>query len=399
VTARSADDRLLRRTALRVGLQSALAVAITVVVLCGVAILVVLRSQHTDQNTLLSTAIDRADDVTDPPAGVWLVIQHGTQQHVTPALPAGFPDQPALAATNADGVVRTADVTTGHGEYSVRTQRHGDDVVQAILDLRSAHLERDRLLQALLITGAVGLLLAGATGAWLARRAVTPLAHALSLQRRFVADAGHELRTPLTLLSTRAQLLQRRSGDTALKSDVDALVADTRQLTEILEDLLLAADPREDTPKELVDLTALVRHAVAAAEPAATERGVQLNVEIPAGAVSVNGYEAALRRAVNALLDNGIRHARTTLRLTVEATGREARIDVADDGPGIDPAIMPTMFSRFASGSTDTPPGQPRRYGIGLSLVNEIAARHHGTVTAHNTDGALLRLTLPHRTT
>jgi signal transduction histidine kinase len=113
----------------------------------------------------------------------------------------------------------------------------------------------------------------------------------------------------------------------------------------------------------------------------------------------VSGYEAALRRAVNALLDNGIRHARTTLRLTVEATGREARIDVADDGPGIDPAIMPTMFSRFASGSTDTPPGQPRRYGIGLSLVNEIAARHHGTVTAHNTDGALLRLTLPHRTT
>jgi signal transduction histidine kinase len=396
VSARSADDRLLRRTALRVGLQSALAVAITVVALCGVAILVVLRSQHTDQNTLLSTAIERVDDVTDPPAGVWLVIQHGTQQHVTPALPAGFPDEAALAATSADGVVRTADVTTGQGEYSVRTQRHGDDVVQAILDLRSAHLERDRLLQALLITGAVGLLLAGATGAWLARRAVTPLEHALSLQRRFVADAGHELRTPLTLLSTRAQLLQRRSGDTALKSDVDDLVADTRQLTEILEDLLLAADPREDTPKEPVDLTALVRHAVAAAEPAATERGVQLSVDTP-GPVSVNGYEAGLRRAVNALLDNGIRHASTTLRVTVEATGREARIDVADDGPGIDPAIMPTMFARFASGSTDTPPGQPRRYGIGLSLVNEIAARHHGTVTAHNTDtgGALLRLTLP----
>jgi signal transduction histidine kinase len=223
-----------------------------------------------------------------------------------------------------------------------------------------------------------------------------PLEQALSLQRRFVADAGHELRTPLTLLSTRAQLLQRRSGDTALKSDVDDLVADTRQLTEILEDLLLAADPREDTPKEPVDLTALVRHAVAAAEPAATEHGVQLSVDT-AEPVSVNGYEAALRRAVNALLDNGIRHARTTLRVTVAATGREARIDVADDGPGIDPAIMPTMFSRFASGSTDTPPGQPRRYGIGLSLVSEIAARHHGTVTAHNTGtgGALLRLTLP----
>ncbi|MDR1512323.1 MAG: hypothetical protein LBS56_02405, partial [Propionibacteriaceae bacterium] len=56
----------------------------------------------------------------------------------------------------------------------------------------------------------VGIALMGVVGWWTSRRAVRPLADALTLQRHFVADASHELRTPLTVLSTRIQLLKRR---------------------------------------------------------------------------------------------------------------------------------------------------------------------------------------------
>ena len=70
------------------------------------------------------------------------------------------------------------------------------------------------------------------------------------MQRRFVADASHELRTPLTLLSTRAQLLARRlrrrpEVTDQVVADVEGVVADTRMLTEILDDLLVAADTAE----------------------------------------------------------------------------------------------------------------------------------------------------------
>ena len=387
----SPDARLVRRTMLRVALQSALGVAITVALLCAVAILVVLRSQQDQQASLLDTTIQRADDVTDPPAGVWLVVLRDGVMSASAGLPAGLPDERALR----QGTAGTEDFRVRGREYRVRTERHDDEVVQAILDLRSAHEERDRLLQALLIAGAAGLVLAALAGAWVGRRSVTPLVAALALQRRFVADAGHELRTPLTLLSTRAQLLRRRLRNSPLESDVDGLVEDARQLTAILEDLLLAADPRETVPRVPVDLVVLVRRALGAAEPAAREAGVRLEVE--GEPIEVLGYEAGLRRAVNALLDNGIRHARGAVRVTVSRHGHNARIEVVDDGPGIDAAVLPTLFTRFA-GTPDR--GARRRYGLGLALVSEIAARHGGSVSADNPPGggAAVSLSLPVQT-
>jgi signal transduction histidine kinase len=397
----SADERLVRRTALRIGLQTAAAVAVTVVVLCALAIFAVLHSQHEGQNTLLDTAIAHADDVSDPPAGVWLIVDHAAGRATSPGLPAGFPDEAPIRSTAADRATRVADVRVRDREYLVRTQAHGSGAVQAVLDLGAAHVERDRLLQALLISGGAGLVLAGVAGAWLARRAVDPLLEALAMQRRFVADASHELRTPLTLLSTRAQLLRRRlkqgAARASTESDVDGLVHDAARLTTILEDLLLAADPREEVPRQRVDLRMVVNQVSEAAQPAAQERAVRLSVEGGDDPVFVDGYEAGLRRAFTALVDNGIRHARAGVRIVASVEKGHARVDVEDDGPGIDPAVLPTIFNRFASAPDSGAAGGCRRYGLGLSLVSEIAARHGGSVTAHTKHGAgaTLRLLFP----
>jgi two-component system, OmpR family, sensor kinase len=392
---RDADARLVHRTMLRIGLQSAAAVLVAVTLLSVAVVLIIQHTEREQQSGQLATAIATADDVTDPPAGIWLIVRRAGHTTATPGLPEDLPDEATMTAVAADGTSRTTDYHAGHREYRIRTDRRGDEVIQAALDLRYAHQERERLVQVLLLGGTVGLLLAGLTGAWIARRAVTPLVAALALQRRFVADAGHELRTPLTLLSTRAQLLRRRLHDHATVSDVDGLVADTHQLGAILDDLLLAADPRTEVPRQPVDLAALLNAAAEAAQPAAHEHGIRLAVTtVPA---TVDGYEAGLRRAVNALLDNGIRHAHSTVRVVLTRTERHAQVDVVDDGPGIDANALPTVFNRFTPGPADAAPNERRRYGLGLSLVSEIAARHGGKVTAHNRDdgGAVLSLTLP----
>jgi signal transduction histidine kinase len=178
---------------------------------------------------------------------------------------------------------------------------------------------------------------------------------------------------------------------------VDGLVADASQLAAILDDLLLAADPREDVARQPVELGALVRQAVAAAQPAAQERQVRIMIEGDDDPIQVAGSEAGLRRAVNALLDNGIRHAGSTLRIVLQASGRQARLDVVDDGPGIDTDVLPDLFTRFAPTPAADAPSTRRRYGLGLSLVSEIVARHGGSVSAHSTKGAgaTLRLVLP----
>jgi two-component system OmpR family sensor kinase len=302
---------------------------------------------------------------------------------------------------------------TGGYEIQVETVRRPDGtVVQAILDLAANHGERDRLVATMLVAGGVALLLAGAAGAWFGRRALRPLSSALGLQRRFVADAGHELRTPVTLLSTRAQLLRRTlrraaeerqdsggSGATtsaAALADLDGIVADSARLGEILEELLLAADPLSVQPRERVDLTDTLVSVVAAAAAAAQERGVVLSGPGP-GRVVVRGSPAALRRGLTALVDNAVRHARAEVTVEVTAPRGRAWATVADDGPGIDPELAPRLFQRFVTGDATAGDGDRRRSGLGLALVGEIAAAHDGTVTLveHSGPGATFRLDLP----
>jgi signal transduction histidine kinase len=395
-----ADEEVLRRTALRIGLQTAAAVAITVVGLAAVAVFVVLQNQNRADDDLMETAIDRVD-VSDPPAGTWVVVRRDGDQLATPGLPAGLPDTDQMRSVAASGVGSTADFVADQREFRVETQPVRGGVMQVLLDLSADHAERTRLLEAFLISGIAGLAVSAAVGVWLARRAVAPMADALALQRRFVADAGHELRTPLTLLSTRAQLIRRsvRQGadpDT-LRSDVDGLVGDAHQLTDILDDLLLAADPREMSERELVDLPTVAGQAVDSARPLADERGVRLVCATTAETPRVVGARASLRRAMIALLDNAIRHAGGEVRLTVGMAGRNAVIDVTDDGPGIDPDLVPTLFERFATAPADGQPAAHRRYGLGLALVSEIAARHGGSVSLadNGRPGATFRLLLP----
>lgn len=396
----SGDARMLRRASLRLGLQTAGAVAVTVAVLTAVAILVVVHGQHRQEDELLQTTIGRADDVTDPPHGVWLVLRGSGQGQVSPGLPRGLPDEDALRRTARDHLARTDDLSVAGREYRVRTQPRGAEVAQAVLDLRDAHRERSHIVRALLLAGVAGLVVAALVGAWWGRRTVTPLSEALALQQRFVADAGHELRTPLTLLSTRAQLLRRRLSrevdHAALRSDVEGLVADADRLTGILEDLLLAADPRAAAVDAPVDLHALLDGETTAARAAAQRRAVEVEFRSEARRPVVAGSEAGLRRAVNAVLDNAIRHARTRVRVHLTESGRDLVVDVLDDGPGIDPAVLPRVFERFASAAR-LDDGGTRRYGLGLALVSEIAARHGGTVSARNQDtgGAALTLRIP----
>lgn len=399
---RTGDTLIVWRAARRISLQIAAVVTVVVFGLVAVAFLVVSHSQHQADDQLLQRAVAQADDVGDPPPGVWLVMRHGGRELATPGLPSALPDQRLIDLVAADRTPRTTDLTVAGREYRVRTlplARGG--VVQALLDLRTDHAERKRLVEACLVCGAAGLVVSGVVGVWLGRRAVTPLAEALAVQRRFVADAGHELRTPLTLLSTRAQLVSRSlraGGDTgSVQSDVDGLVADAGNLAEILDDLLVAADPGDASNDEPVALPGLVEQVVASVAPLAEERGVRVSWTTDDEPAPVRGNRASLRRAMTALLDNAVRHAGSAVRVSVRQRGREVLVDVVDDGPGIAADVRTGLFDRFTRSSSDAVVGHRRRYGLGLALVSEVADQHGGAVSVVETGGrgATLRLRLP----
>jgi two-component system, OmpR family, sensor kinase len=330
---------------------------------------------------------------------------------VSPEMPKGLPDEEQLAATTKDHQTRQADIVRGGDHYTVRTAAVGDRVTQAVLDRHEADEQRGRILTSLLTAGGAGVVLAGLVAAWLARRTVRPMHDTIAMQRRFVADASHELRTPLTLLSTRAQLLSRRLRrdprvTDQVMTDVDGVVADTRTLTEILDELLTAADTRGQAEWTTVDLAALVAEVAGAAGPAAEKSGVTLTVPQPAlleSSAPVEGSPASLRRALTALVDNAVTHARSAVTLTVRSSSRRVEVEVSDDGPGIPKDIAPRLFDRFSSLRNDAPASPTfevrRHYGLGLALVADVAANHQGRVAvADRMDGqtgAVFTLVLP----
>ncbi|GAB3409963.1 sensor histidine kinase [Flindersiella endophytica] len=395
------DAVMLRRTSWRLGLQVGLCAAVIVVVLSTLALLVMVQGQQRAARTLLEQAAVSTDDVVDPPAGVWLIVQDAHGQEATPGLPSGLPDEAALDRTARTGTAGTNDYFAGGREFRIYTMRKAGRTIQAALDLTASHTERDRLAAALLLSGGLGLLLAALAGVWMGRRAVRPLADALLLQRRFVSDASHELRTPLTLLSTRVQLLHRhllrQNVPRDLTDEAAGVVADAQHFTAILDDLLLAADTTAHRVEETVNLATLAEEAVATSSGTAGDRSIRLSFHSN-GPLPVTGAPTALRRAMTALLDNAVRHAGSMVTVTTSSEGALAVVEVVDDGPGIDPAILPRIFERFATSQPEPADARAeRRYGLGLALVSDIAARHGGEVTAANVtgNGARLRLVLP----
>lgn len=397
------DVALVRRAALRLGLQAAAGTLVVLALMMAVLGMMLVRSAAADEDARLAVTAGNADDVVDPPEGMWIVLRAGDTVTASRGLAPGLPLVDALDRVAAGGAPEDAGVTIKGHDYRVRTQtRSGPQPfqVQVVLDEGPAEAQRATLLRSLCGAGLAGLVLTAVVGVGLGRRAVRPLQTALAVQRRFVADAGHELRTPLTLLSTRAQMLRRKlprhdTAEKALAPEVDAVVADARRLAAILDDLLLAADPRSSTGDEIVDLADVVASVVDDARLGATGAGVTVVFDQVSPA-PVWGSEAGLHRAVTAVVDNAMRHAATCVTASVGEVGRRAVVVIADDGAGIDAEVLPRVFERFATAGVGRP-GVSRRYGIGLALVGEVVARHGGTVDVRNQPegGAEFTLVLP----
>jgi signal transduction histidine kinase len=396
------DDRALRAATRRLAALTAAAVTVVLVVVGCVVLVVVSREQSAEARAGLRLSVADVDDLMHGPSavGVWARDADGTVRR-SPAAPSWLPVTPAVDAVNREGGDDERVITRGGEHYRLLTVSQNGAVTQAVISTNQQSEEQGRLLTGLVIAELIGLALSLVLGGLLARRAMSPLVTSMARQRRFVADASHELRTPLTLLSTRAQLLERslrRTGGKDVHAESEALVADTRRLAEVVDDLLLSATLADQPAgRERVDMVALARAAVSAAAPHGAEQRVAVTgpADTPP-VIAVMGAPGPLRRVLDALLDNAITHTLPGghVVVTVVAAGASATVRVSDDGIGIDPAVAARLFDRFAHGQSA---GSRRHFGLGLALVREIVQAHDGEITAAPSPGggATFTVTLP----
>ena len=392
----ASDLSVVRRAGRIVALQTSAALAAVLLLVGLVVAAVYVHTQGTQIAAELTRVAMSADDAGDPPPGMELAFRD-------PAGAVSTSDGGKAGIPLLSGPTGFADFSDHHRSYRALVVDRSEGRVVALTDLAPYRASRTRLLGALALAELTGIVASVAVVALFTRRSVQPLARALALQRRFVADASHELRSPLTVLHTRAQLLASRlhAGDVdSATRDAEALVGDTRALGNIVDDLLASATmTTARNPGERVDIGRLGHSVCDSMEAYASSNGVRLICTTGGSALEVTGSQAALRRALTALIDNALGHQKPggTVHVDVRRDGEQIVVAVIDDGVGIDQAVMATLFNRFSRGAAHTNLSGRQSYGIGLSLVREIVEAHGGHIVVSSPpgQGATFTIALP----
>lgn len=238
------------------------------------------------------------------------------------------------------------------------------------------------------------------------------LHHSLDRQRSLVADAGHELRTPLAVLQTELETAVRPTRSRAdLVDSINHARVEVTRLTALAEDLLLLAQADGGQPivrRQLTDVSELLDDVVRAYTAQAETASIMLRGQRPQALIA-DLDPVALRRILDNLLANALRHTPTGGTITLEAGDDPTRangagsaaalvLQVSDTGPGFPPDFLPHVFDRF----TRADQGRSRSAtaagsGLGLAIVETLAHALAGTVTATNRPGggAVVELRLP----
>ena len=202
------------------------------------------------------------------------------------------------------------------------------------------------------------------------------VAEAFDNERRFTADAAHELRTPLAALKVQAQVAMRAQTADSRQHALTQVTAGVDRMTHLVEQLLTLArvDPAsQGKPAAPLDPAASIAAVCAELLPLAQRQSQSLDLEMAAGC-QVAMSEAWLRIALRNMLDNALRYAGAGARVEVRLarSGSACSLSVADNGPGVAPALRSQLSARFVRGEVEA-----EGCGLGLSIVARIAALSH----------------------
>jgi heavy metal sensor kinase len=395
---------------------------------------------HDTTRTVLPTA-------SNEPAGAQLLDASG---RVALSEGAGMTSAPAIdghaRARALAGATVIASRELGRPAHHVRlvavpASRRGQRQVLVVVEsLHEIDDATHRVLVLLLLGGAGALALVALGGWWIARRALRPvermitradaigiddlsqriavphvndeLAHlartlnamldrlreGVQARERLIADASHELRTPLAAM--RAELdvtLAQNHLEAPARAALQLVRDDAIRLARIVDNLLTLARVDEGRLELLIaphDLGVLADRAAHTQRATAARRGVEIAVTGDDVVADVDGDR--LEQVLTNLLDNAIRHSPDggRVRLSITGTGLEARITVADDGPGITSDARARVFERFSRQDPARPRGGA---GLGLAICREIVQAHGGSIWIddHPPPGATVHISLP----
>lgn len=208
--------------------------------------------------------------------------------------------------------------------------------------------------------------------------------------RQFVADASHELRTPLASIRGYAELSRREREPVpeGVQHAMSRIESESDRMTALVEDLLLLArlDSGRPLDRKPVDVTLLAVETMSDAHAAGPDH--RWTLDLPDEPMQVIGDEARIRQVLINLLANARRHTPpgTVVTTAVVGDGTDVLVSVTDNGPGIDPQLLPHIFERFVRGDSARTRTEGST-GLGLAIVHAVVTAHDGTLDVRSAPG------------
>ena len=212
---------------------------------------------------------------------------------------------------------------------------------------------------------------------------------------RFVENMVHQMKNALTALQIQLDLLELHATE-AEQSALEKSQACMKRLTDEMDKILKSSQLAEGKirmafePVDLREELAVCRDRLL---PIAGAKNVTLQIA-GANALTLSADPFWLSQALENVMKNAVEHTPSGGKVTASLfdEGKNIRVQITDEGAGIPPQELTTLFERFQRGET-TKAG----YGIGLAMAKDIIVSHHGTISARNREnrGAVFEITLP----
>jgi two-component system phosphate regulon sensor histidine kinase PhoR len=231
-------------------------------------------------------------------------------------------------------------------------------------------------------------------------RAARAAADLAAVQAEFVSAVSHEMKTPLSLIKLASDTLaNRRYATPAAVGEYGQMInVEAQHLTRLIDNVLCYArinDKAYAYDTEPIDVVDLVQESIERFQPRLTERGIDVQVQLPHDPVIVSGDHLMLLHTLDNLVENAMMHGGDGrwLGVTVTMAGRSAIIEVADRGEGIPEDELSRVFEKFYRRKGT----RQRGTGLGIAIVRRIVEDHGGRVEIASEigTGTTVRVLLP----
>lgn len=201
----------------------------------------------------------------------------------------------------------------------------------------------------------------------------------------FLAMLGHELRNPLAPIVTGLEIMRMR-GKVDIERELPVMHRQAQHLIRLVDDLLdisRIAHGKIELKKERLAVASVIDSAIETASPLLETRFHQLEVHVPHAGLDVHGDRARLAQAIGNLLTNAAKYTEPRGRIVITArrAGDHVEISVRDSGIGIDPEMLPHVFTMFVQERQALDRSQGG-LGLGLAIVRSLIELHGGAVDA-----------------